>query len=146
MTIQTASEGISFARELETKSADFYEQLAGKFPAQAETFRSYAAANKKHVTNIERAYYGVITDAIEGCYAFKLEPEQYPLDWELGEVPELSSVLAKALQNEETIVRFYKEAAEQSKGTMADVPRAFLLVARKHEERIEELKSLAARQ
>jgi hypothetical protein len=32
-------------------------------------------------------------------------------------------------------------AAEQSKGLMADVPRAFSLVARKRSERIEELKA-----
>lgn len=142
MTLQTASEGISFARELETRTAAFYEQLAGKFAAQAEIFRSYAAANKKHVSNIERAYYGVITDAIEGCYAFKLEPEDYPLDVDLGDVSDLSRALAKASKNEEAVVRFYQEAAEQAKGTMADVPRAFALVARKHGERIEELKRL----
>lgn len=145
MTLQTASEGISFARELETRSAEFYEELASRFTPQAEVFRSYAAANKKHVANIERAYYGVITDAIEGCYAFKLEPADYPLDVDLAELSEVSGVLAKAIRNEETIVRFYEEAAEQAKSTLADVPRAFTLVARKHRERIEEMRTLLAK-
>ena len=31
---------------------------------------SFAKENKKNIANIERVYYGVITDAIEGSYAF----------------------------------------------------------------------------
>ena len=144
MTLHTASEGISFARELETTSAECYEELARRFPDHAETFSSYAATNRKHVSNVQRAYYGVITDAIEGCYAFNLEPEEYTLDLNLGG-SDLATAAATALRNEETIVRYYTDAAEQSKGTMADVPRAFLLVARKRGEGVEQLKELAAR-
>ncbi len=79
MTMHTASEGISFARELETTSAECYEELARRFPDHAETFSSYAATNRKHVSNVQRAYYGVITDAIEGCYAFNLNADDFAL-------------------------------------------------------------------
>jgi len=143
MTLQTASEGISFARELETKTAAFYEELAARFPEKAETFRSYAKANQKNVSNIERAYYGVITDAIEGCYAFKIEPEDFPIDVDTSSIADLAAAVAKAIKNEETLVRFFNEAAEQAKGTMADVPRTFGVVSRKHGERVDELKSMA---
>lgn len=143
MTLQTASEGISFARDLENKTAAFYEELATRFPEKAETFRSYAKANQRNVSNIERAYYGVITDAIEGCYAFKIEPEDFVIDVATDGISDLAGAVAKAVKNEETLVRFFNEAAEQAKGTMADVPRTFQLVSRKHGERIEELKAMA---
>ncbi len=146
MALHTASEGISFARELEEATAAFYRELAKRFTDDAETFESYAAANEKFVSNVQRAYYGVITDAIEGCYAFKgLDPDAYTVDVDLGADVDRATALAKALKNEETILSYYNEAAEQSKGTMADVPRAFALVARKRTERIEQLKALAAK-
>ena len=145
MTLHTASEGISFAREMEMATAAFYEELAQRFPAHAETFGGYAAANAKFVKNVERTYYGVITDGIEGCYAFRtLEPDDYVLDVDLGDGDDLAPALAKAIKNEETLVAYYKEAAEQSKGVMHDVPHAFLMVAKKKVARIDELKALAA--
>jgi hypothetical protein len=143
MTLHTASEGISYARELETASAAFYEDLARLFPHDAELFHSYAAANKKNVSNVERVYYGVITDAIEGCFAFNIEPEEYALDLEIPAGADRIAAVAKAVKNEQTIARYYTDAAEQSKGTMADVPRAFVLVAKKRAQRIGELEALA---
>ncbi len=146
MTLHTASEGISFAREMEEATAAFYEESAKRFPAHAEAFSGYAAANAKFVKNVERTYYGVITDGIEGCYAFRsLEPGDYVLDVDLGGDVDLPGALAKAIKNEETLVAYYKEAAEQSKGVMHDVPHAFLLIAKKKGQRIEELKALAAK-
>jgi hypothetical protein len=145
MALNTCSEGISFARELEETSAKFYERLAELFPADAETYLGYAAGNKKNVANVERAYFGVITDALEGCYAFNIEPEDYAIDVSLPEGASREDAMAKAIAIEEAVVRFYTDAAEQSKGLMADVPRAFTLVARKRSERIEELKAHAQR-
>ncbi len=145
MALNTCSEGISFARELEQAAAGMYERLAQLLPAEAETFRAYASGNKKNIANIEQAYYGVITDAIEGCYAFNIEPADYAIDVTVGAELDRAAALAKAIAVEETMLRFYQVAAEQAKGLMADVPRAFTLVARKRGERIEELKSLAAR-
>lgn len=141
MALNTCSEGISFARELENRSAEFYQELSERFPEGAEQFRSYAAANKKNISNIDRTYYGVITDAIEGCFAFNIEPADYAIDVEVPQGSDRAAAIAQALALEETIIRFYTNAAEQSEGTMADVPRAFLLVAKKRRARIEELKA-----
>ncbi len=143
MALNTCSEGISYARELEESAARFYGRLADLFPADAETFREYAAVNNKNVKNVERAYFGVITDALEGCYAFNLEPDDYVMDVELPAGIGEAEALRKAVAIEETMVNFYTTAAEQSKGLMADVPRAFSLVARKRGERIDELKAKA---
>jgi len=145
MALHTCSEGISFGRELEEVSAAFYEELAQRFTTDAEAFRGYAATNKKNVSNVQRTYFGVITDGLEGCYAFNLEPAGYVIDVTLPDDIGRADALAKAVAVEETIVRFYTDAAEQGKGLMADVPRAFSLIARKRAERIDELKAIAAR-
>jgi len=144
MRLNTCSEGISYARELEQASAALYEEAAAQYPEVADTLRGYAAANKKNVSNVERAYYGVITDAIEGCFAFDLDPDEYSIDATLPEGTALPEFYSRVIAMEEIIDRFYIDAAEQSKGLMADVPRAFNLVAKKRGHRVEELKSRAS--
>lgn len=140
MILHTCSEAISLSRELENTSAKFYEELAGKYSAAGETFLAFAKENKKLFTQIERSYFGVITDAIEGCYAFNIESDKYTL---ATDVPgTLDEAVKQALKNEETIVTYYQDAAEQSAELMADVPRTFRIVARKRGERKQKLEAL----
>ena len=142
MGISTCSGAISLSRELENESAKFYQELAKSYEQDKDLFLNFAKENAKYVIQIERTYYGVITDAIEGCFAFDLNPE----DYKVGAVPAkdatYANVLKEALAMEEMMVRFYQVAAEQSKHLMADVPRTFTLVAKKRNERIQKLKSL----
>ena len=142
MEINTASAAISFARKLEEDSAKFYEDLSQKYPKGENVFLAFAKENRKNVVQIERAYYGVITDALEGCFAFNMNPDEYILKTELAEETSLSEALDKAVEIEEKIIKFYSDAAEQSKSLMADVPRAFILVVRKRENRESKLRSL----
>jgi len=142
MRLHTASETISFAKELEEKSAKFYEDLAKRYSKDEDILLTYAKENKKYFTQIQRAYYSVITDAIEGGYAFDLEADEHTLDTELPEKASYSDALDKAVEIEEKIVEFYTVAAEQSMSLMADVPRNFKIVARKRSNRISKLKSL----
>ena len=79
-TINTCSEAISLARELEKGSAEFYKSLAERTTDNRALFLSFAEENEKYVKQIERAYYGVISDALEGCFAFSLNPEDYSLE------------------------------------------------------------------
>jgi len=144
MTINTCSGAMSFAKELENESSKFYQKLSERFTKEKDLFLSFAKENGEYITQIERAYYGVISDAIEGCFAFNIDPEKYSLKTELSEKPGLSDVLKKALEIEEKMVLFYSDAAEQSKSLMADVPRAFKLVAKKRNLRKEKLLSLMA--
>jgi rubrerythrin len=143
MIIHTASEGITLARKLETDSAKFYEDMAGKYSKDAATFQSFAQENKKYIAQIDRAYYGVITDAIEGGYAFNLDTEKYNLKTDIPANAAYADALKQALAMEYTITAFYTEAAKQSGGLMADVPRTFLLVVKKRAARVEKLKQLA---
>jgi hypothetical protein len=142
MILHTASEGISFARKLESDSAEFYESLAQRNTEDAEAFLAFAKENKKYIMQVERAYYGVITDAIEGCFAFNIETDDYALKVDIQDETARPALLEQASEIEKTIIKFYSDAAEQSKSLMADVPRAFTLIARKRENRLASLDSL----
>jgi len=142
MTISTCSGAISLSRELENGSAKFYEELSKKFEKDKDLFLGFAKENAKYITQIERAYYGVITDAIEGCFAFDLNPEDYQMKTAPSKDATYSNALKEALAIEEKILEFYRVAAEQSKHLMADIPRNFTLVAKKRSERIPKLKAL----
>lgn len=142
MILHTASESISFSRKLENDSAEFYEALARLNAGDAETLLSFAKENKKNISQIERAYYGVITDAIEGGYAFNLDPELYSLKTAIGDGADYTGVLKQAVEIEKTIIKFYTDAAEQSRPLMADVPRAFTMVVKKRAGRLEKLNGL----
>ncbi len=141
MGISTCSGAISLSRELENESAKFYQELSKRFEKDKDLFLTFAKENAKYVIQIERAYYGVITDAIEGCFAFDLNPDDYKISAPSKEA-NYSTALKEALAMEEKILKFYGVAAEQSKHLMADVPRNFTLVAKKRNERIPKLKAL----
>ena len=142
MGISTCSGAISLSRELENESAKFYQELSKRFEKNKDLFLTFAKENAKYVTQIERAYYGVITDAIEGCFAFDLNPEDYQVKAAPSKDASYTDVLKEALAMEEKILKFYEIAAEQSKHLMADVPRSFNLVAKKRSERVPKLKAL----
>jgi rubrerythrin len=144
MVLHTASEVISLSRKLENDSAGFYEILAQRYNEAAEAFLSFARDNRKNISQIERAYYGVISDAIEGAFAFNIDADDYSLNTIIQDGANYSDVLEQALETEKTIIKFYSDAAEQSKSLMADVPRSFTMVARKRESRILQLGSLLA--
>ncbi len=140
--INTCTQAISLSKELEEQSAKFYENFSKRCAEAEDLFLSFAKENGKFVTQVQRAYYGVITDAFEGCFAFDMNPEVYVLDTELKDETGHDRALAKALTIEERIIDFYTTAAEQSKSLMADIPRAFTLVAKKRNKRLATLKSL----
>ena len=142
MEISTCSGAISLAKELENESGKVYQELALKFEKDKDLFLAFAKENGKFYSQVERAYYGVITDALEGCFAFNLNSEDYQFKKTFPKDINLSDALAETLKMEETMLRFCQTAAEQSKHLMADVPRAFTLVAKKRNERIPKLKAL----
>jgi len=142
MELHTASEVISFAKKLENESANFYKDLAERYAKAKDGFLSFAQENGKNVVQIERAYYGVITDAIESCFAFNINPDEYTFKTELAEKASYSDALDQAAEIEQKIVKFYSDAAEQSKSLMADVPRTFVLIAKKRGNRESKMRSL----
>jgi len=142
MKLQTASAAISFAKKLEDESAKLYEDWSKRYAKDENVWLSFAKENRKNAVQIERAYYGVITDAIEGCFAFNIDTGNYTLETDIPEKISYADALSRAVEIEEKIIRFYSDAAEQSKSLMADVPRAFTTVAKKRSNRIPKLRSL----
>ena len=142
MRLNTCSSAISLAKELENESAKFYESISRRYAQDANLFLSFANENKKIITQVERAYYGVITDALEGCFAFDLDPDEYKITTELPDKASYFDAVKKAIEIEEKVIKFYSDAAAQSEGLMADVPRAFKLVAKKRDGRKPKLESL----
>lgn len=146
MLLNTCSSVISFAKELENAAAKFYQDLSQKYTQGAETFLLFAKENQKNIIAIERTYYGVISDAIEGGFAFNINTDEYKFKTELAEKATYSDALNRALEIEEKIVKFYSNAAEQSMFLMADIPRAFTKVARQRSSRRPQLKLLLDRE
>ncbi|NQT57002.1 MAG: hypothetical protein HQ551_12335 [Desulfobacteraceae bacterium] len=143
MTLCTASETISFIRdELEEKAAKFYEDLARKNPEKGNLFLSFAKENRKYIKQIQMAYQFVISDAIEGCFAFNLESDNYIFETDLPDNASLADVANKALAIEDKIIGCYEDGAEQSMSLLADIPRNFMIVVRKRNSRLEQLKAL----
>jgi rubrerythrin len=144
--LQTTSEVLSLGRKLEEDSAKFYEELSRRYAKDKDVFLSFARENRKNVTHVDRTYYGVITDAIEGCFAFKMNPDDYVINTELSEKASYAEALKRAMEMEEKMIEFYSVAAQQSKSLMADVPRALAIIAKKRDSRKEALKSLLSKE
>ena len=142
MLLHTTSEIISLAKKLENESAEFYEQISGQYEKDGAAFLSFSKENKKNVKQVERVYYGIISDALEGTFAFDLEKDKYSLDTDPDKNKGYPGILGKALSIEKLITGFYSDAAGQSQSLMADISRVFKLLARKRAERIEKLESL----
>ncbi|MFC1971275.1 hypothetical protein ACFLV0_05055 [Chloroflexota bacterium] len=143
MIMHTCSEVISFGKKLENESADFYNTLSQKYPQDSDVFLTFARENDKNVVQVQRSYYGVISDAFEGCFAFDVEPDSYTFNTALAENVSYAEALDRAIEIEEKMIKFYSDAAGQSKALMADVPRVFMIIARKRQSRIEKLNSLS---
>lgn len=143
MQSPTASEVISFSVKLEEDSGKFYEELALRWANDREIWSSFSAQNRKNKTAIQRAYYGVISDAIEGCFAFaELDTDNYLINTELPLELGYKESLRRAIEMENIITAFYLDAARASKSLLADIPIIFERTARKRNERQLKFKEL----
>jgi len=142
--LNTASAVISFVTRSEEDTAKFYEQLATRYPKGEEAFLSFSKENRKNKVTVERAYYGVISDALEAGFAFKegLNPETYTVESELAEGASYADALNAAIEKERRIQKLYLESAKLSEGLMADVTRVFKVMAKKREDRLAKLNAL----
>jgi hypothetical protein len=145
MLLNTASEGISLAKKLENDSAYLYEEIVKHLNSEAATFLAFIRENRRNITQIERTYYGVITDAIEGCFCFNINDDNYFLETSIPPNINRAEALKQAIDIENRIAQFYQDAATQSQALMADIPRLFKLLFRKRSERVQMLKALLDR-
>ena len=145
MELHTASAVISLAKKLENESAKFYQDLSQRYAKDEDIFLSFAKENSKNIIQIERAYYGVISDAIEGCFSFEgIDTDDFAIEIELVEDAGYSNMLNTAITMEEKILKFYSAASEISRALIRDVSRVFEKIAKKRNERIHRLRALLA--
>jgi hypothetical protein len=144
----TASAIISFAEELEDRSAAFYEQLAERFTEQEATFLGFAKDGGKNKTLVVRTYRETISDALEACFSFQgvdlgayLARTTGRLD-DLAGSPDYAAALAAAIELEGQAIGFYQDMAKRSQSLMATIPMAFRRVAKTRGKRKLKLQSL----
>lgn len=141
MKLRTASETLSFIKDYEQKLIDVYNDLEKKCSANHGLFISLADEGKKYIREIDRAYYSVISDAIEGCFAFDIESEEYSFSGEKTRNMNWQETLLLIIKMEEQLIALYNDAANQSSSLLADVPRAFKIIVKKRSRRIPKLLS-----
>ncbi len=143
MKVDTASQVISFAGELEEKAAHFYQDLAGRYQEHKEIFLSMVGESYKNKLNVQRVYQETISDALEAAFCFQgLDTDDYSIEIGLSPNESLAEILERALDIEEKAGKFYSDAAQKSKGLLADIPRVLERIAKKREDRKERLRSL----
>ncbi len=136
MELRTSSAVIAFAQKCETESAQFYEGAASRFTDLALTFRGFAKENAQNVQAIKRAYYSVISDALETGFSFKnLPSESYAVEADFAPDAGPAQLLKIAIENETRIEQFYLQAAKTSQALMADLSRVFKRLAAAREKR-----------
>ena len=141
MKLNTASATVRFAKQLEDDSRQLYERVVERYPELQSAFAPFIRENKRNVASIDRAYIGVVSDALDTQFAFEgIDTDDYGIATDLPDWPdEVAPVLAA---NEETIMAFYRASADSSRDLLADVPRAFDRIASKRARRTEVLKTL----
>jgi hypothetical protein len=142
MILNTVSAVISFANKLEADSATFYEELSCKYNKYEDTFSYFAEENVENLTQIKRAYYELISDAIEGCFTFNISPKKYIFLADLTENTSYADALNKAVEIEEKVIQFYYDTVKQAESLIAGMQTIFMIVAKKRGKRISKLKAL----
>ena len=139
MLLHTASEVISLLRLWENETAEYYEKLAVSVNAK-DDLMAFAKENRRFVLQVQQAYNNVISDALEGGFAFNIETDDYTFILPLSPPPD--DVIMKMVTVEEQLERLYATASQQARALLPDVARAMAVIARKRTARIETLKTL----
>jgi rubrerythrin len=139
--LNTASAVLSFARKLEEDSAKYYNALSETFKQENEVFLGFVKENNRYIIQAERAYFGVISDALEGCYSFSIDVSKYEITPPVEEKNSFQNTIQAALKIEKAIISFYNDAAEQSKPFLAEVPRIFTMISKSRQKRLVKLES-----
>ncbi len=140
MRLHTASEVISLLRLRENETAEYYEQLGKSTAEHGTMLKGLAQENRANVVAVQRAYNNVISDALEGGYAFDMDSTD--LDLSIPKSDSFPGAMEAAVAMETAMVRVYSIAADQSRSLLPDVSRAMGLIASKRQARIEKLKAL----
>lgn len=141
MEFNTSASVISYIAKIEENSAILYEDLALRFDSLKEQFQLFAKENRRNEKNIRRAYYNIVSDALETNFCFKGLTDDVSL-------PELTSDITAAemilngIKMEQEFAAFYEKAAKLSMNLLADLTRAMERAAKMRKKRIEKYNAL----
>jgi hypothetical protein len=142
--VQTASQGVSLAAEIEQRLADFYDTLASLYGNSVADLPMLAEDSRKSAKVVRRTYYSAITDALESAYCFDIDPAVYLPQADISPETPLREALARAAANESMAMEFYSTAGEQCRALIADLAHAFLHLSGKHGGRRLKVRALAS--
>ena len=136
--LKTASSVVNYIVDIESASAAFYIQAADRFAHMISMLEKLAKGNRKYGKRIKKVYYSAVTDALETNFSFKGLKAMVVLPGAV-EVESKAELLTQAIALERSIQAFYLEAAGQSQGLLADVPKAIARLAKERDKRIKVL-------
>jgi hypothetical protein len=142
MELNTAASVIKYVSKLELESAKLYEEWSKMHEKVRNSFESFAKENTKNEQRIKRAYYNVVSDALETGFCFKGFQSDLAIP-KCGQDATVSEILEVAIGLENDIKDFYGEAADLSKCLLADVPREMQKVAKTRDDRITKLQAMS---
>jgi len=143
MECVTAASVITYLSKIESDSAKLYEQWGKLHEKLRDPFEAFAKANKKNEQRVKRAYYSVVSDALETGFCFKDLRADIVIP-EFNKGASVSEVLNLAAKLEEEIQDFYVKAANSSRALLPDVPRQMDKVSQERSKRLEQLQAMAA--
>lgn len=138
--LKTASSVVNYIIAIESASADFYGQSAAAYSELQNALEKLAKENRKYGKRIKKAYYSAVTDALETNFSFKGLEAAVALP-EAGVWESATHLQRRAIVLEKSVQSFYLEAANQSKGLLADVPKAIMRLAKERDKRIRTLET-----
>ena len=139
----TASAIISFTERLEDRSAEFYRDLAERFPQGTEVFLSQAKSCEKTKKLVVQTYRETVSDALETGFSFEgLDLIDYEIEVTLLEDVEYGEALKKAIAHEGKAADFYQEVAKRSRSLLATISIAFKSAAKRRKQQKQKLESL----
>ena len=143
MECVTAASVITYLSKMELDSAKLYEQWGKLHEKLRDSFEAFAKANRKNEQRVKRAYYSVVSDALETGFCFKEIRADIVIP-EVSKGASVSEVLNRAVALEKEIREFYGKAANSSRALLADVSRQMEKVSQERTKRVEQLQSMAA--
>jgi hypothetical protein len=143
MECTTAASVITYVSKIELDSATLYEQWGKLDGKLREFFDVFAKVNRKNEQRVKRAYYSVVSDALETGFCFKdLRTDIVIPEFSRG--ASVSEVLNLAVALEKEILHFYVKAANSSRALLADVSRQMDKVSQERARRVAQLQTMTA--
>ena len=136
MELNTSSAAISFAKQLEDESSTAFSKCAEMFPSWADTLGIFIRENKRHTSEVDRAYFSVVSDALDTGFSFTgIDSDDYKIESILDSGAQSDS-LRILINNEERVIAYYSAAAQASRALLTDVARSFDRVTKRHRSRL----------